>query len=234
MTKQSTYTRPTLAPPAPPPAPPPKEKKKKKEKPKDKVPIPGTGWMRITTNEGNVFYFEKENKRSEWTVPEEIAEAVAALEASEAAERKAKAEEARLERLREQERVRAEIAEERKRKAEAAAERKRKAAEAAEGAPGSKKAKDKKEDEADEASGVIEDDGDEQFEDEEEWKRAVTAQFDAADREKAAAEAKKEGDAERGAEEAAKKVFAVPEKVQVSAEEGRALFKVGSYVVQGL
>lgn len=205
---------------AAPPAAPPKEKKKKKEKPKDKVPIPGTGWMRIKTNEGNVFYFEKESKRSEWTVPDEIAEAVAALEASEAAERRAQAEEARLERMREQERVRAEIAEERKRKAE-----KRKAAEAADGAPGAKKTKSK---EADEASGVVEDDNAPEMEDEEEWKRAVVAEFDAADRQKAAADAKVEGEAEKAGEEAAKKVFAVPEKVQVSAEEGRALFKVGN------
>ncbi|KLT39845.1 hypothetical protein CC85DRAFT_297775 [Cutaneotrichosporon oleaginosum] len=213
VTKQSTYARPTLAPPVV-SAPPVKEKKKKKEKPKEKVPIPGTGWMRITTNEGNTFYFEKENKRSEWTVPEEIAEAVAALEASEAEERKRKAEEARLERLREQERVRAEIAEERKRKAE---EKKRKA-QPAEG-PAAKKAK------PDEESGVVDDDGAPEVEDEEEWKRAVAAEFDTQDRQKAAAAAREEGEAEKGAEEAAKKVFAVPEKVQVSAEEGRALFK---------
>ncbi|GMK59574.1 hypothetical protein CspeluHIS016_0801800 [Cutaneotrichosporon spelunceum] len=221
VTKASTYTRPTFASTAPPTAPPtaaPKEKKKKKEKPKDRVPIPGTGWMRVTTNEGNVFYFEKETKRSEWTIPEEIAEAVAAFDASEAKERKQKAEEARLERLREQERVRAEVAEERKRKAE---EKKRKAGAAAEGAPGAKKSKA-----ADDESGVVEDDGAPEVEDEEEWKRAVAAEFDAVDRKKAAEAAKEEGDAEKAGEEAAKKVFAVPEKVQVSPEEGRALFKL--------
>lgn len=220
-----------VAPPAAPAAPV-KEKKKKKEKAKDKVPIPGTDWMRIRTNEGNVFYFEKETKRSEWTVPEEIAEAVAALEATEAAERKAKADEARLERMREQERVRLEIAEERKRKAEAAAERKRKAADGAEGAPGAKKPKAKdKDDGADEASGVVEDDGEEEeMHNDEDWKRAVVAEFDAKDRQKAAADAAADGEAVKGAEEAVKKVFSVPEKVQVSAEEGRALFKVSFQV----
>ncbi|BEI87779.1 uncharacterized protein CcaverHIS019_0104970 [Cutaneotrichosporon cavernicola] len=216
-TKASTYTRPTFATAAPAPAAAPKEKKKKKEKPKDRVPIPGTGWTRVTTNEGNVFYFEKETKRSEWTIPDEIAEAVAAFDASEAQERKQKAEEARIERLREQERVRAEVAEERKRKAE---EKKRKADAAAEGAPGAKKSKA-----AEESGGFVEDDGAPEVEDEVEWKRAVAAEFDAVDRRKAADAAKEEGDAEKAGEEAAKKVFAVPEKVQVSAEEGRALFK---------
>lgn len=47
-------------------------KKKKKEKPKDKTPVPGTSWIRVKTNEGNVFYMNKETKKSEWTVPEEI------------------------------------------------------------------------------------------------------------------------------------------------------------------
>lgn len=48
------------------------EKKKKKEKPKDKTPIPGTSWIRVKTSEGNVFFMDKETKRSEWVVPDEI------------------------------------------------------------------------------------------------------------------------------------------------------------------
>ncbi|KAG8908653.1 hypothetical protein FRB99_004941 [Tulasnella sp. 403] len=53
--------------------------KKKKEKPLDKTPIPGTPWLRVKTNEGNIFYTHTEKKESVWEVPEEIAEAVAAL-----------------------------------------------------------------------------------------------------------------------------------------------------------
>ncbi|KAM0752098.1 hypothetical protein T439DRAFT_379217 [Meredithblackwellia eburnea MCA 4105] len=90
-TNVSTYTRPTIPfhfPPPPhqlqqhPPPPPPaavvkekeREKKDKKEKPKLKVPIPGTDWIQVTTNKGNVFWTDK--TRSVWTVPDEIKEQV--------------------------------------------------------------------------------------------------------------------------------------------------------------
>ena len=253
-TKQSTYTRPSFAP-LPPTATPggPSaasgsysasvvKKKEKKEKPKDRVPIPGTTWTRVTTTEGNVFYFEKESKRSEWTIPDEIKDAVEALEAEEKAKKeeearlvKEKEEQERLERLREQERVRAEVEEERKRKAAAAAaaaERKRKEREeqsTAEEEPPSKVPK------ANGPQGDAEENGDEaeyapvDEEDEEAWQRAVAAEFAEADAlAKANAEKEKE-EAELAEEEAAKKVFAVPEKVSVSLEEGRALFKVSSW-----
>lgn len=93
----STYIRPTLAasPPPPPgfgivppvagPAPPleqvaepvqAKKEKKKKEKPVEKLPIEGTPWLRVTTNQGNVFFTNTVTKTSVWTVPEEIAEQV--------------------------------------------------------------------------------------------------------------------------------------------------------------
>lgn len=84
LTGQSTFTRPVVDFSVPPPGFPPfppnaaapvapvAEKKKKKDKPKDKVPVPGTSWIRVTTTEGNVFYMNKETKKSEWTVPEEI------------------------------------------------------------------------------------------------------------------------------------------------------------------
>lgn len=58
--------------------------KPKKEKPKHKDPIPGApGWLRVTTNLGNIFYTHTETKRSEWTVPNEIVEAVQEMEAAE-------------------------------------------------------------------------------------------------------------------------------------------------------
>ena len=54
---------------------------KKKEKPKRKDAIPGAdGWLRVTTNLGNVFYTNAETRRSEWKVPEEIKVQVRALE----------------------------------------------------------------------------------------------------------------------------------------------------------
>ncbi|KAG5636611.1 hypothetical protein H0H81_007408 [Sphagnurus paluster] len=52
------------------------EPPRKKEKPAVKIPIPGTEWLRVRTTEGNVFYSHKFNKQSLWTVPDEIKEAV--------------------------------------------------------------------------------------------------------------------------------------------------------------
>jgi hypothetical protein len=59
------------------------EPPKKKEKPLVKTPIPGTDWIRVKTTEGNVFYSHKIKKESIWTVPEEVKDAVEALEQDE-------------------------------------------------------------------------------------------------------------------------------------------------------
>ncbi|KAN0060809.1 hypothetical protein ACQY0O_007468 [Thecaphora frezii] len=83
QTNTSTYTHPALAnPPASGSSPrPSKADKPRKEKPRQKDPIPGAeGWLRITTNLGNVFYFHSPTKRSLWTVPDEIKEQVAAMQ----------------------------------------------------------------------------------------------------------------------------------------------------------
>ncbi|GAA6017121.1 hypothetical protein JCM11491_003267 [Sporobolomyces phaffii] len=64
-----------------------KKKKEKKEKPKEKVAIEGTRWTRVTTNKGNVFYNHADTKESVWTVPDDIKDAVAQLEARERHER---------------------------------------------------------------------------------------------------------------------------------------------------
>lgn len=243
QTKESTYVRPSFAPLPPsgtaPPnlAPPAPAEKKKKEKPKDKVPIPGTTWTRITTTEGNVFYFEKGSKRSEWSVPEEIKAEVEELEAEEkaaraaaAAEEEEKRKEERLERLREQERIRLEVEEERKKVAE-----KRKAAVPPDGPKAEKKAKVVKEESGGWKSGEVggsqaDEDGNkigpQEDEDEAEWMKAVAAEFAEADQTQAEQEQLDKETKERNEAEAAKKVFAVPDKVQVSPEEGRALFKV--------
>ncbi|WVW83765.1 hypothetical protein I302_105786 [Kwoniella bestiolae CBS 10118] len=248
QTRESTYIRPTLFPPFPPPgtaspvAPPAeKEKKKKKEKPKEKVPIPGTTWTRVTTTEGNVFYFEKESKRSEWTVPEEIKEQVEALEAEEKAareekkrEEREKAEKERVERLKEIERIRLEVEEEKRAKqAEVERKRKQREEEAQNDDRDSKIQRvdeDGQEGEGEGEGGEEAEEGDGEFgpqdeEDEAEWMRAVAAEFAEADQQLEEEKQKTAEEIRKEEEEAAKKVFAVPEKVQVSPEEGRALFK---------
>jgi transcription elongation regulator 1 len=266
-TKDSTYTRPSFAPlpfqnsygangsggmipvsAAAGGAAAPKEKekeKKKKEKPKEKVQIPGTTWTRVTTTEGNIFYFEKESKQSEWTVPEEIRAEVEELEKeeremkeAEEAERQKKLEEERLEKLRERERIRLEVEEERKRKLQ---ERERKRKERSEGEgpststvgggedgemDGREAKMSKKNGDDDEAGEEEEKFAPEDPEDEAEWMRAVAAEFAEQDAQMLADKEKDEADNEKAEEEAAKKVFAVPDKVSVSLEEGRALFKV--------
>ncbi|KAI6119360.1 Hsp90 protein-domain-containing protein [Pisolithus croceorrhizus] len=57
--------------------------RKKKERPLIKTPIPGTEWLRVKTTEGNIFYTHKGRKESHWVVPEEIRDAVDALEHAE-------------------------------------------------------------------------------------------------------------------------------------------------------
>lgn len=45
---------------------------KEKEKPIFKQHILDTDWLRITTSEGNIFYFHKITKQSVWSVPDEL------------------------------------------------------------------------------------------------------------------------------------------------------------------
>ena len=56
---------------------------KKKEKPLVKTPIPGTEWLRVITSEGNTFYFHKLRKESVWAIPDEIRSAVEGLQTEE-------------------------------------------------------------------------------------------------------------------------------------------------------
>ncbi|EJD38730.1 hypothetical protein AURDEDRAFT_146783 [Auricularia subglabra TFB-10046 SS5] len=72
----STYVRPVL-PGAKPVAP----AKKEKERPRSKRPVPGTEWLRVETTAGNVFWTHSGRKASVWTVPEEIKDIVAQLDA---------------------------------------------------------------------------------------------------------------------------------------------------------
>ena len=229
---------------------------KKKEKPKEKIPIPGTTWTKVITTEGNVFYTEKTTKKSSWTIPDEISAEVKAYEAEQRAERirkeeeeRMKAEEAKVAADRERERIRKELEEERRRKqqeeterrraaeqARAENEKKRKAEEAdGEEARASKVAKvDENEGEPQEAEEVDDEDegqaGPEDAEDEEAWQKAVAAELAAEHAEQQAIK-KAEKQAKKDAEEQARvAVFQAPTKVEFTAEEGRALFKVSRHI----
>ncbi|KDN52249.1 hypothetical protein K437DRAFT_254440 [Tilletiaria anomala UBC 951] len=91
----------------------------KKEKPKHKAGIPGAeGWLRITTNLGNVFYTHIASKHSEWTVPADIKDAVRSLERSEREARAASEKQAREEAERQAKDVRDKQREETKRSKE--------------------------------------------------------------------------------------------------------------------
>ncbi|KAI9595796.1 hypothetical protein BDF19DRAFT_465138 [Syncephalis fuscata] len=68
-------------------------KEKKKDKAKRMTLIPGTHWKLVKTAEGREFYYDTETKKSVWTIPEEIVDAVNALKTVEQESNKRKAEE---------------------------------------------------------------------------------------------------------------------------------------------
>ncbi|KZT24521.1 HSP90-domain-containing protein [Neolentinus lepideus HHB14362 ss-1] len=224
-TKESTYVRPlptafpapmhvpgALAQPA-----------KKKERPVKKVPIPSTDWLRVTTTEGNVFYTHKTEKRSVWTVPEEIKEAVEALEREEASGGKRAPSNGK-----EDEEVKREVKRV-KREAQAAAKRKAEEAVPVEEVVIMKKAK--VEDEADEKESEGEDESESE---EEEWQREAAAQLAAEaeeeekrrkEEEEARKKAEAEAEAERAKQAAAMPQLNMPDRVDLSIDEAKALFK---------
>ncbi|KZT51880.1 hypothetical protein CALCODRAFT_521067 [Calocera cornea HHB12733] len=61
----------------------PKPKPEKPERPVSKQKVPGSGWWRVRTSRGNVFFRDGVRGVSVWEVPEEVADAVAALEREE-------------------------------------------------------------------------------------------------------------------------------------------------------
>lgn len=204
----------------------PPTKKAKKEKPLVKTPVPGTPWLRVITTEGNTFYTHTSEKRSVWTVPEEIKDAVEALERQEALKKVEDARRAEEERAREVERIQNEVTEMvGKRKAE-------------EPVPVdeyvvTKKAKVDEEDEDEE----VEDEGEES--EEEEWQREAAAQLatEAEEEERRREEEKKQQEEEaRKLKEAEKQKGSaqlnMPERVDLSLDEAKALFKVGETRVE--
>jgi hypothetical protein len=203
--------------------------KRKKEKPLSKTPIPGTDWLRVTTNEGNTFYSHKVKKESVWTVPPEIREAVDALErieqeqkqqelADAIAKEQAEAAKVEQERLMEIERVKNEVHELVKRKAEDAVP--------LDEVVISKKAKVRAgENEEDKEDAQESDDSEE-----EEWQREAAAQLAAEAEEKKLEEAEAAKMAAAAAAEAQKAKEAqqlnMPTRVDLSLDEAKALFKV--------
>jgi transcription elongation regulator 1 len=194
-----------------------------KEKPKLKTPIPGTDWLRVTTNQGNVFFTNKAKKESLWTVPDEIKDAVELLEKQEE-EDKARAgrqaqEETRndveAEQEREIERVRMEVQEVVKRKAEDISR--------SDETVVSKKPRveDQVGDEAEEADG-LEDSEDSDVED---WQREAAAQLAKEAEEEKIRQEEEEAEEARKAKESAPQLT-IPDRVDLSLDEGKALFKV--------
>lgn len=189
-----------------------------KEKPKIKTPIPGTDWLRVTTNQGNIFYTNKAKKESVWTVPDEIKDAVELLnkkeeddkvqaekESQEKAQRDAVAEQER-----EIERIKMEVQEVVKRKAEDVS-------------PLDESIISKKprmRDEPEEGDGTEDDQ-------EEDWQREAAAQLarEAEEEKRKQQEEAEAVEAEQKAKEGAPKI-SIPDHVDLSIEEGKALFKV--------
>ena len=218
FTRESTYVRPLPAFPAITP---------QKEKPKSKTPIPGTDWLRVKTNQGNVFYTNKAKKESVWTVPDEIKDAVELLDKQEEEDKipagKQAQEEARgnvdAEQEREIERVRMELQEVVKRKAEDISH--------SDDIVISKKPRveDQVGDKVDEAGDI--DDSEES--EEEDWQREAAAQLakEAEEEERRQREEDEKAKAEeaRRAKESAPQIT-IPDRVDLSIEEGKALFKV--------
>lgn len=216
FTRDSTYVRPLPVIPATTP----------KEKPKHKTPIPGTDWLRVTTNQGNVFYTNKVKKESVWTIPDEIKDAVELLNKQEEedkvrAERQAQEKtrtDAETEQEREIERIRMEIQGAVKRTAEDLV--------ASDEIVISKRLRlgTKEEDEVDEVE-ATEEDGEES--EEEDWQREAAAQLakEAEEEKKRQEEENEKAEQAQEAKESAPQL-SIPDRVDLSIEEGKALFKV--------
>lgn len=233
QTKESTYIRPLPTFLTALPAQAVTNQPKKKEKPLVKTPIPGTEWIRVKTTAGNVFYTHKAKKTSVWTIPDEIKDAVEQLETEEgaksqlaveeelrAAEEKARRDE---EVMREVERIKAEVS-------ESVGKRKAEEPVPVDEVVISKKARveDEEEDQDEEEEGDDDDDDDES--EEEEWQREAAAQLaaEAEEEKRKQEEAKKRLEEEQAKELEAQKnrPLNMPDRVDLSIDEAKALFKV--------
>jgi transcription elongation regulator 1 len=216
-----------------PPAP---AQKPVKDKPLVKTPVPGTDWIRVKTTQGNTFYSHKIEKRSMWTVPDEIQEALAALEKEEQdlAERLSREQEEEAARI-ETERVKAQIAKE-------TAKRKAQDPVPVDEVLISKRVRvdDEREDEEmddgeedGDDDGGEEDSDDDDDEEEEEWQKEAATQLAAEaeeherqKKEEEKAELNRIQDEEKLKEDYKTQHLNMPAKVELAPEEAKALFKV--------
>ena len=208
---------------------------KKKEKPLVKTPIPGTDWLRVKTTEGNIFYSHKVEKRSVWTVPHEIKDAVEKLErqvAEEEEKKQGREEEtkrnAEEEKQREAKRVKAEVK---------AGKRKAEEAVPVEEVVISKRAKVEGEETEEDGEDEEDEEEDEDESDMEDWQREAAEQLakEAEEEKRKIEEAKKREEEEKErlkaeAEAQKNKPLNMLEKVDLSIDEAKALFKVRANV----
>ncbi|CAL1700963.1 unnamed protein product [Somion occarium] len=223
QTQESTYVRPLPVFPIPPMqgTVPVTHPKKKKEKPLVKTPIPGSEWLRVVTTEGNTFYTHKVKKESVWTVPDEIKEAVAALEKEEAQAAVKKAEDtkrAEEDKKIEVERIKSEVK-------DMVGKRKAEKTFPVEEVVISKKPRVEEEESEEEEE-------EEESEEEEEWQREAAAQLaaEAEEQKKIQEEQKKREEEEKAkqlaeAEAQKNRPLHMPDRVDLSVEEAKALFK---------
>lgn len=202
-----------------------------------KTPIPGTEWLRVKTTEGNIFYSHKVNKQSVWTMPDEIKDAIEAFEHAEE-HKNAQANQQQQAKEKEVQKLSFEEEQELKRlKAEMHGIVKRKAEEPQplDEVVISKKARvvEDEDDEDDGDENENEDDNgneEEDSEEEEEWQREAAAQLaaEAEEKKKLEEETKvtKEAEEAKQTQEKERSQLNMPNRVDLSVEEAKALFKV--------
>ena len=171
---------------------------KKQEKPLFKTPIPGTDWLRVTTTEGNIFYSHKVKKESVWVIPEELKTALEALQDEEKQYEEHLALAPPTVTLPQ------------------VGKRKAMDAQPSEGVVLNKKARVEEEEETSEEE--------EEEEEEEDWQREAVKQLAAEAEEERMRTLEREKEAEMEAQQIREQ--AIPQRIDLSIEEGKALFKV--------
>jgi len=197
-----------------------------------KTPIPGTEWLRVKTTEGNIFYSHKVKKQSVWVVPDEIKDAVEAFENAEEhenaqAKQQEQAKEKEVQKLsfdeeQELKRLKAEIHGIVKRKAEEP--------QPLDEVVISKKARVEEDEDDSENSDEDEEKEEESEGVEEEWQREAAAQLAAEAEEEKKKKLEEEAKVAKESEESEAKQersqLNMPDRVDLSIEEAKALFKV--------
>ena len=210
FTRESTYIRPLAVSPYQ------LQTVEKKVKPLFKTAIPGTEWLRVRTTEGNVFYSHKVRKESTWTIPEEIKEQVERLDE----ERRQREEQAMIELKSKERREQSEEMEIERIKHEVQELVKRKAA------PVEEVIVMKKPRIGDDVS---EDESDEDASDEEVERQGEATEEPAADAQEQKRLEEVKGDGEKiNVTNEGPLPLPMPDRVNLSIEEAKALFKVSA------